>query len=313
MTQIYMNQFFRRNILIIASLALLSNLVAQDLQKDVTVVKSYQPTMQDATKISQMPAFKDTTYVSPTFDYRITPVRLNIPFQPRPVNAAKMVADPLKILYGSYLKLGFGYPLTPLAELNVANMRSKENAYGVFLKHYSANGSVTLADKREVKAPFSENIINAYGKHLFKESELSGNIGYSTNKVNYYGYDTALKTINKDTIKDQLFQRFAIHSRLESLNTDSAELYYTLDGGYNYLKDSYGKYENNLYAQASIGKRIGEFYMGGSMLINNYAAYGFKDTVNNALFCFRPRIGKAKGDWRVDVGIDGQATKSGFY
>jgi hypothetical protein len=308
-----MNYIIRKIALLLFATMLIANLEAQDLQKDVTVVKSYQPILQDAAKISQMPVFNDTLLVSPTFEYSISPIRLNAPFKPRPVNAAKIVPEPIKNLYSSYLKLGFGYPVTPLAELNVANMRSKANTYGVYLKHYSANGSVTLPDKIEVKAPFSENIINVYGKHIFKESELSGNIGYSNNKLNYYGYDSAMKIANKDSIDNQLFQKFSLNTRLESLNIDSTKLYYILNADYNYLKDNFSKSENNLNLSTLIGKRIGEFYLGGNVALNHYNPQGFKDTANNTLFCFRPRIGKAKGDWRFDFGFDGLINNSNFY
>ena len=307
------NNIIRHNILLATCIMFVSNMMAQDLQKDVTVVKSYQPTIQDAPKINQMPVFKDTSSVAPTFEYSIIPQRLNIPFLPRPVNAAKVVPEPLKNLYSSFVKLGFGYPITPLAEINVSNLRSRENNYGIYLKHYSANGSVTMTDKNEVKAPFSENTINAYGKHIYKESELSGNIGYSNNSVNYYGYNVALGIPNKDSIKDQLFQRFAMNTRLESLNTDSAKLYYLHQAGFNYIKDSYEKSENNLNLQTYVGKKTGEFYFGGTALLNYYSAMGFRDTASNTVFAIKPRFGKAKGDWRFDIGIDGHITSSGFY
>ena len=146
---------------------------SQELKKDVTVVKSYQPVIFDANKINFMPVFKDTVAVIPHFEYSIYPVQLNTVFRPRPMSAAKMAQEPLPVLNNNYLKLGIGNHLATVAELNISNSRSKENSYGLILKHHGIDGKVVLDNDKKADAPFAFNEAAFYGKHIFKESELS--------------------------------------------------------------------------------------------------------------------------------------------
>ena len=299
--------------LFIAVLSSLGYLNAQDLKKDVTVTKAYQPAIQDANKISQMPTFNDTALVVPNFNYTISPVRLSSAFVPRPVSPAKMAAEPLKNLYGSYLKLGIGNPLSPLAELNISNTRSKENAYGLFLRHYSANGNIKLANGLSVNAPFSDNEVSAYGKHIFKQSVISGDLGFTSNKVSFYGYDTndtnlwklpnVIKIFNNKP-STQNYINNHINIALESLVTDSTHLYYKFDGSFNSLSDSYNTTENQFKLNGKVSKIVEKYYLGCEFNFNRYSYYGSKDTSTNSLFVLKPRIGKAKGEWRFEAGLD---------
>ena len=299
--------------MLLVALSIITNLNAQDLKKDVTVTKAYQPTVQDANKINQMPTFNDTTLVIPNFNYTITPVRLSSAFVPRAVSAAKMAAEPLKNLYGSYLKLGLGTPLSPLAELNVANTRSKENAYGLFLKHHSASGSVELANKTRVDAPYADNEILAYGKHIFKKSVISGDLGFTSNKISFYGYDTndtnlwkfpKVKEIINAKPKTQTYNNIYISGVLESLVTDSSHLYYKADVGFNSLSADSSTAESQFRLNGKVSKQIEKYYFGCEFNLNNYSFSGKHDTSSNNLFVLKPRIGKSKGEWRFEAGLD---------
>lgn len=117
-------------------------LFAQDINRNVTVVKPYEPSLSDANKINILPKFEDTTTVTPSFDYSVLPVRINVPFEPKTINAAKMLGTPLEKLYKSYLKLGIGNYFTPLAEYNFNSLRSKDHSYGVFLTYKSSGRKI---------------------------------------------------------------------------------------------------------------------------------------------------------------------------
>jgi len=205
----------------------------QEINKEVTVVKAYKPEVKDATKINQMPEFNDTLAIIPKFEYSISSVKLNTPFTPRPVNAAKMIADPLTSLHTSYIKLGYGNYFTPLAELSISSQRSKENSFDIYLKHQSAKGTVTLDNNEKVDAPYSNSEAILWGKHIFKKSVLSGNAGYFGDKSAFYGYNSNnpnVSTINfniNDNLQTYQGGNFALG--FESLETDSTKLNYNLN------------------------------------------------------------------------------------
>jgi hypothetical protein len=69
------------------------------------------------------------------------------------IKPAKIVDEPLKKLYKHYAKVGFGNYTSPLVEFSMSNLRSKDYAGSVYLKHYSMNGKL-----KEVGPPqFSDN------------------------------------------------------------------------------------------------------------------------------------------------------------
>ncbi len=278
--------------------------IGQDIKKDVTVVKPYQPTIPDANKINQLPVFNDTVSVAPKFNYSIATVQMNTTFQPRIINAAKMAPEPLKFLYNNYLKLGLGNRLETLAELSIASNRSKKNSYGIFFKHHAANGEVKLENEKRVDAPYADNEITFYGRHIFKKSVLSGNVGYLGNKVAFYGYNPKLDTaLNKNNIL-QLYQGGKFNLSSESLETDSTHFYYKFSGGYNYISDNFKNAENQISLNGKGGEQYNEYYVGAELHYDYFMPGANNDTIHDAIITLKPYLSKSKGDWRFHIGID---------
>ncbi len=294
------------NIIILFILVVFAlNINAQDIKKEVTVIKSYQPSISDVSKINLMPVFNDTTTVMPVFQYSIFSNRLITPFQPRPVNVAKMVDEPIKNLYSSYLKLGFGNPFSPLAELSIANTRSKQNSICLFLRHYSADGNVKLQNDEKVHAPFSENEAAIYGKHLFKQSEIIGNVGYFGNRIAFYGYDHTLASLSDNDIL-QRYQVFHSNVAINSALKDSVHMQYQAGSNYEYLSDKYNFSDNHFNIDGKVGKLINGYYLGIGSAYDYYFSSN-SDTITDGVLTIRPFISKSKGPWRFIVGLDAYA------
>jgi hypothetical protein len=274
-----------------------------EIKKDVTVIKSYQPTVQDVSKINSMPVFNDTALNRPKFLYSISSSKLNPAFQPRPVSAAKMVQEPIDQLYKSYLKLGLGNKLSPLAEISINNLRSHENSFGVFLRHYSANGKVKLENDKKVDALFADNEAELYGKHIFKSAVISGNMGYLGNKVNYYGYNPDIDTsLNKSDIL-QKFNLGKIDVNVESNNTDSDKLYYKARLGYKSFSDNYDNSEGCFSLGGAASKTYTDYYVGGNVNFEYYTYGGGNDSMYNSIFTLNPWFSKSNPDWKYIVGF----------
>lgn len=294
----------RRKSIYFLLLAFICNLLqAQDIKKDVTVVKPYEPTVQNANKISMLPVFNDTNTINPVFEYNITPVRLDLAFQPRPVPAAKMAQEPIKKLYNNYVKLGYGNPYSPLAEISVTNGRSKENAAGIFLRHHSANGKVKLNENTSVDAPFADNEIDLYGKHLFRNSELSGNIYYKGNKTTFYGISPVSNQVYDKEDFDQHYQKAGFNVSLNSHHNDSNKLLYNISGGFRYLTDNYDIIENNFKLSGNAGKMYKNYFLGASADLNYYRPGSGNDTLFNTILNIRPYFGKRSELWRFELAL----------
>ena len=129
-----------RYLLIILSVFIFS-FSASGQQSEVRVVKPYTPTLSGAEKIQLLPNLEEEIpFTPPVFTYELYPKRYDSEFRVVPIKAAKMVKPALKRLYKSELNLGFGNYLSPLAELNINQLRSRDGTFGVVLKHESLNG-----------------------------------------------------------------------------------------------------------------------------------------------------------------------------
>ena len=75
------------------------------------------------------------------------------PFLPEytisPIKAAALLPDPLPKLYKSYVNIGLGNYLTPLAEISITNERSKKGAIGFYARHFSTNGKIELENGKK--------------------------------------------------------------------------------------------------------------------------------------------------------------------
>ncbi|MEZ5070845.1 MAG: hypothetical protein R2751_07715 [Bacteroidales bacterium] len=132
--------FFRRPMagMLVLSLAV-SGLFAQ--QEEVRVVKPYTPTLSSAEKIQLLPSLQeDIEFEVPRFSYELFPRRYDSQFRVEPIKAARMVDAPLDKLYKSQLTLGMGNYLSPLAELRINQLRSRNGTFGLQVKHESMNG-----------------------------------------------------------------------------------------------------------------------------------------------------------------------------
>src|SRR6056297_1678854 len=111
--------------ILILFLAIAPMLNAQEeLEKEVQVVKPYDPSVSDAFKINYLPVIIDTIKYIPTFQYALQPKPVPVKYDIIPIRAAKMVGEPLTKLYGNYLKVGVGSKTLPLIEYYHNNLRN---------------------------------------------------------------------------------------------------------------------------------------------------------------------------------------------
>ena len=69
-----------------------------------------------------MPVINDTVPFITKTDYTVLPSHLKTEYQLKPIKPASMVGTSLDKLYNSYIKLGLGNYVTPLAELSIHNL-----------------------------------------------------------------------------------------------------------------------------------------------------------------------------------------------
>lgn len=265
------------------------------LKQEVEVTKAYQPTINDALKINDIPKIKTEPSETPTFDYSIFSKPIFSTFDVKPVEAAKMVGEPTPEMGLGLLKLGLGNYQTPYGELFFNAKPGKKSNFGMHFRHLSSAGKVKLLNDDKVEAPESENTAEIFGKHFFRKSTLSGNLAYDRRAFDYYGYaGDILSDAEKQQIipfwqKMQYFSKGTADIHLKSETLAAYDLNYDFGINYQLMKSKTGQTENQFVLSGDVKKKFGNtfgllnasltYYTVDSIQKNSSTGYGKKNQI----------------------------------
>ncbi len=290
----------------------------EGIEREVIVVRPFEPSVADAAKINLLPSLTDTLSVTPAFSYTILPTPLASDFEVEPITAARMSAEPVSKLYTSYLRLGLGSYITPYGELSINNLRHNRYSGGLFLKHLSSQGRIRLDNDEKAHSQFSDNEMLFYGKRMGRRNSLSADIGLNTNGFHYYGYNTDFDTLLvQDDIRQQ-FMRAGGGLRFKSTHTDSSYLNYDVSLNYRYFQDRLDVQEHGVSFRSTFDKFIRSQVIGAEFAADYFNNVNLTDT-SNLVLRFSPWFNKADEEWEVFAGFHtyydqlGEETKLYFH
>lgn len=276
-------------------------------QEEVRVVKPYSPTLSGAQKIELLPSLEEEIeYDLPEFSYQLFPKRYDSKYRVEPINAARMVKMPLNKLYKSQLTLGMGNYLTPLAELNINQLRSRNGTFGLTLKHHSMNGKVKLENDLKAPAGFNENQAEIYGSRFMKKAVLDYNVGASYNSYVHYGVDPTLDTVL--TREDAVHPYFTAEGGLglHSMHADSFHFNYDASLDYYFFTHQFDQMEHGAEGKFTFNKRLSVVDIAGDAGGAFYGHYPDWDTVmgTHSMFWLNPHVAKSSAEWKFTAGVN---------
>lgn len=291
--------------IILLLMILFTGFSQERIKKEVRVVQPYDPKLSDAFKINLLPSIEDTVQLSPDFVYETAPRPYSSEYSVKPIKAARLLADPLTRLYGSYLKLGIGNYLTPLAELSINKKRSKDYSLGVYARHISSNGKVKLKNDEKVFAGYGNNELDLYGKRIYDNSVFSISTGINDQSIYYYGYDPAIgdTILEKENIK-QNFLNLKVQLGYHSSYVDSGHLNYNIQVKYNYFADKFSYTENNVLAYGEFSVFRENTLLGIDLSYNYINETGIVAARKNDIIQVSPWFKKKTGEWDLKGGLD---------
>lgn len=189
----------------------------------------YVPKLTNSNKINQQAVLKDTVVSEKMeFNYVIAPNKPVLEFTPGDMQVGKLNPEVKERYYRNYIKLGFGYPITPLAELSMHNCQNPKYSYGLNFHHFSSwADQIGKAQKKYAYAPTSDTRVHLFFNRIFKNHTLYSSIDYNHELANLYGYST-------DWVRPELY-----------VNPDQY-----------YSKDYYDSIKNNFnHVRAEVGFR----------------------------------------------------------
>lgn len=292
-------------LILVAAFVFPATLEAQE--EEVRVVKPYTPTLSAAEKIQLLPRMDGKIdYTPPTFTYELYPKRYESQFSVVPIKAARMVKMPLKKLYKSQLNLGFGNYLTPLAELNINQLRSRKGTFGLNIRHHSMNGKVKLENDLKAPAGFNENRVGVYGSRFMDNSAFDYHAGASYNSYVHYGVDPELDTVleRSDAVNPYFTAEGGLG--LHSTHADSFHFNYDASLEYYYFTHQFDESEHGAQAEFDLHKKLRVLDIAGEIGGAFYGHYPEWDTVygNQTMFWLNPLIAKNSTEWKFTAGFN---------
>lgn len=272
----------------------------------VIIVKEFEPTISDASKILEEPKIKPIEAPKINFKYRMLNKRASTSFLPDSIKAANMRGEPLDRLYRGYFRGGIGNYGTTNARLHLNNLRSRNGLYGVELSHIRTQGNI-----RDVAtSTASENEILLNGTRFFKYHSLSGNVGYSRNTNHFYGFDTPFYNeiekaddIDKASI-EQFYSKISANASFKSFYADSTDLNYRFDADYYFLEDAYQTKEHNVLVNANLNKFFNKEQAFLNLVVDHNNYQSSLDTISNTIIGLNPQIVFRGKEWRVSLGLN---------
>ena len=150
---------------------------------------NFNPQLSNVQKINQQAVINDTVKENVKFDYYITPAQMDVTFSPTPIKASKLAPEVTESIARNFIKVGFGYPLTPLLEFAAHNANNTKYSYGINLHHFSSwAGPVGKKQKNYVYAPTSDTRVHLFLTRFFKDQTLYSSLGYNHELAHFYGY-----------------------------------------------------------------------------------------------------------------------------
>lgn len=267
--------------------------------EDVTVVKDYQPVLNDAFKINILPETDTISLNPPEFSYDINPSPLNSNYNITPIKPVRIKDDNIKKLYRGFVKLGYGLENTPLAEVSYNSLRSKNFDAGFRFRHLSSSGKI-----KDYGFPGnSDNHASVFGTRYFEKFQLKGKVNYDRTGVHYYGYKTPPELFSKSETRHSM-STISGDAGVSNLNNGKDEWKYNGGIGFYSFSDNRSLDESNFNIRAGFGKNINE----GTLLVDASGDFWKVDqgsqSYNRNIIRLRPRIEFIEKQFSVIAGAN---------
>ena len=281
------------------------------LKREVTLYNPYKPSLREVKKRSFLPDMNDTMKVKSVFRYDIRTEPFLPAYTISPIRAAALLPDPLPKLYKSFVNIGLGNYITPLAEISITNERSKKGTIGFYGRHFSTNGKVELQNGRKVFAGYMDNDASLFGRKFFRKNLFESSVDFIQKTRYAYGYDTSItdySAVKKDIRLG--YNNIGANASLASLTLDSTSFSYDFDIFYNFFYNAKNLFQHNAGINGMMAKTYKGFYAGSGI---GYDYYRLSDSLLSSpkyIASVSPFIKKSTEQWSFKLGFQALLEKN---
>lgn len=221
----------------------------QNLDREMTLEREYDPSVQDASKVNTLPVIKEPTVKKMPIDY----AGFTVPADPEKeislLPSGNIMTDILYNKRRGYFNFGAGTYLNLNGDLGYHILSTDKDQLNIWFSHRSTNGKVKyLQYDEKVKAKLNDNLGGLNFKHNFDKLALKMGVKYGYSGFNYYGFpmysnpsSSTIPELLSDIETNQVAQTIKANVGIES--KEDAPVGYLLDLGYTNFSYKYGRGE----------------------------------------------------------------------
>ncbi|MDR1918871.1 MAG: TonB-dependent receptor [Tannerellaceae bacterium] len=293
------------------------------LNRELTLEREYNPSVQDANKVNTLPAVKEPQITKMPIDYAV----LSLPAEPKReidlLPAAHILSDMSYNKRRGYANLGAGSYLNVNGDAGYQLLRTEKDQLNLFLSHRSTQGNLEyiggFKKGDQVKAKVNDNLGGLNYRHELERSALRLGAKYGYSAFNYYGMPAPNAYSSwpgpvADVLTNQLSRQITAHAGLESKDIKPVGYLFELDYtnfSYKYAWDESmaGITEHTLGARMGLYATLGADQRIGVAAKVNYFFYNLPDstasTFQNYMETTLTPYFKAEGDfWNLKLGAN---------
>lgn len=251
-----MNNFFRNILLILAVIANVNLGFAQDEKEEqkakndtlktesVVVIKTFNPTINDAFKINAEPSFENASpSVKPNLKYDINSVPVASTFVPEKTKSIEVKKEKPISQFSNYAKLGVGNYLNINAEVFSTLEIDRYSNFSVLLEHLSSQGGIrdiVLDDKF-----YDTGLQLSYNKNS-KRIDWSTDLEFQHQLYNWYGVDEDQTLLTAEELENLEVSHNFIDVNLGTQLIFRNNVFQNVSARFRHFRDDFGSSENNL-------------------------------------------------------------------
>lgn len=295
----------------------------KNLNREMTLEREYDPSVQDANKVNTLPVVKEPVVKKMPIKYALYAIPADPEKEISLLPSGQVMTDIVYNKRRGYFNFGAGTYLNLNGDLGYHILSTDKDKLNVWFSHRSTNGKVKyLETDQKVKAKLNDNVGGLNFGHTFEKLTLNMGVKYGYSAFNYYGMpirqSVSSLPIESDTKTNQVNQTLRVNAGVES--KEEATIGYLLDFDYiNFShkyalsKDMDGPKENtfdvkfDLNAGFGGNQRIG---LGGNVEYFNYSLPtpledGYELLFENHAEATLSPYYKVDGDnWHVKLGVN---------
>ncbi|NOY50052.1 MAG: TonB-dependent receptor [Chlorobi bacterium] len=320
--------------------------------EQVTIVGSYDPSINDAFKINSKPKIIEPEIQQTEFNFQLPDTRQTTSIKLNPIKAVTLRSGSKSVKYDNFLKAGFGSRISPYIDFYHSKTEKGNYSFNANLYHYSSFKNI-----KDYSASPMSNTHAKVGYQKFMNNhilDLGLNYGMKTNR--FYGYvpsDWGGIDIPESELR-QMFNLIKANVGVSSNYKRKSKLHHDINLSAYYYFDLYKTSEMNanvsfdlhqgfdvvdMLDYQNLGLKGGfQFYGNNDSLNNtsefyvnavpyftaNYGVFNFNAGLNFGIkndsstsFHFWPEIevqmNVVPGSFTIFAGIDGKLQKQSFY